>query len=86
MLNNIKAKSVDLVFTDVPYGQHSQWQLSNPNELPLESMLDALLGVLSSSSLVAIVSDKGQKVAHKSYQRVEQFQIGKRRAVILKPI
>src|SRR5690242_4076505 len=77
MLNNIKAGSVDLVFTDVPYGQHSQWQLSNPNELPLESILEALVPVLSSSSLVAIVSDKGQKVTHKSYQRVEQFQIGK---------
>jgi hypothetical protein len=86
MLNNIKAKSVDMVFTDVPYGRHSQWQLSNPNQLPLDSMLDALMGVLSASSIVAVVSDKGQKVAHKSYQRVEQFQIGKRRVVILKLI
>ena len=86
MLNNIKAKSVDMVFTDVPYGRHSQWQLSNPGELPLGSMLDALIGVLSASSIVAVVSDKGQKVAHKSYQRVEQFQIGKRRVVILKLI
>jgi len=86
MLNNIKAKSVDIVFTDVPYGQHSEWQLSTPNELPLELMLNALVGVLSSSSLVAVVSDRHQKVAHKSYQRVEQFQIGKRRVVILRPI
>jgi 16S rRNA G966 N2-methylase RsmD len=88
ILNNIKAKSVDIVFTDVPYGQHSQWRVSNPSELlhPLKSMLNALMGVLSSSSIVAVVSDKHQKVAHKSYQRVEQFQIGKRRVVILKPI
>ena len=86
MLNNIKAKSVDIVFTDVPYGQHSERQLFTPNELPLELMLNALVGVLSSSSLVAVVSDRHQKVAHKSYQRVEQFQIGKRRVVILRPI
>ncbi len=88
IFKHIKAKSVDIVFTDVPYGQHSHWHDSELNESsnPLWSMLNALLGVLSSLSLVAIVSDKQQKVAHESYQRVEQFQIGKRRVVILKPI
>jgi hypothetical protein len=85
---NIKANSVDIVFTDVPYGQHSHWQDSNPDEVsnPLREMLDALLGVLSPSSVVAIVSDKKQKVSHESYQRVEQFQVGKRRVVILTPV
>ena len=87
-LNNLKAKSVDIVFTDVPYGQHSQWKGSEYTKLsnPLWSMLNALMSVLSSSSIVAIVSDKQQKVSHEHYQRVEQFQIGKRRVVILKPI
>jgi len=42
--------------------------------------------VLSGSSIVAIASDKGQKVSHDHYQRVEQFQIGKRRVVILRPV
>jgi 16S rRNA G966 N2-methylase RsmD len=84
---NIKPKSVDIVFTDVPYGQHSHWQDSNPSELtnPLWSMLEALTVILTPSSIVAIVSDKQQKVAHQGYQRIEQFQIGKRRVVILKP-
>jgi tRNA G10 N-methylase Trm11 len=88
ILNNIKARSVDIVFTDVPYGQHSQWHDSDSNELlnPLPSMLNALTSILSASSIVAIVSDKQQKVSHEGYQRVEQFQIGKRRVVILKPI
>jgi tRNA G10 N-methylase Trm11 len=88
ILENIQARSVDIVFTDVPYGQHSQWRDSGPNELlnPLWSMLDALTEVLSSSSILAFVSDKQQKVTHESYQRVEQFQIGKRRVVILKPV
>ena len=49
-------------------------------------MLDSLLGVLSESSIVAIVSDKGQKVSHEGYQRLERFQVGKRRVIILKPI
>lgn len=88
MIKNVKTKSVDIVFTDIPYGQHSHWRGLNSNEVvdPLELMLNALIDILSASSVVAIVSDKQQKVPHKDFQRVEQFQIGKRRVVILKPI
>ena len=82
--NNIRAKSVDIVFTDVPYGQHSDWYSSEGID-PIEAMLDVLRNVLSRSSLVAITSDKRQKVSHEKYQRIEQFKIGKRRVVILKP-
>jgi 23S rRNA (guanine2535-N1)-methyltransferase len=86
--NNIKTKSVDIVFTDIPYGQHSHWHDSETNDSfnPLRSMLDSLLGILSPSSIVAIVSDKQQKASHESYQRLEQFQVGKRRVVFWKPI
>ena len=86
ILNHVKTKSVDIVFTDVPYGQHSHWRDADNLSDPLKSMLDALLGVLSSSSIIAVASDKQQKVSHENYQRLEQFQIGKRRVVILKPI
>ena len=88
IVKNIGTRSVDLIFTDVPYGQHSQWHITEPSQSvnPIESMLDTLLGVLSWSSVVAIVSDKRQKGSHPSYQRVEQFQIGKRRVAILRPI
>lgn len=88
ILKHIGPRSVDIVFTDVPYGQHSYWRDSDPNELsnPLRSMLDALLGVLSPSSIVAISSDKQQKAVHERYQRIEQFQAGKRRVAILKPV
>ncbi len=86
--SNIQPKSVDLVFSDVPYGQHSRWHDSDFNKVldPLRSMLDALLGILSTSSIVVIVSDKRQKVSHQSYQGVEHFQVGKRRVGILRPI
>ena len=88
ILENVKPRSVDIVFTDVPYGLHSQWERSDFDELsnPMWAMLDSLVNILSASSIVAIVADKKQKVLHKSYQRVEQFQIGKRRVAILKPI
>ncbi len=88
IVQNIKRESVDIVFTDVPYGQHSYWQDSDSTEFsnPLSSMLEILLNVLSSSGILAIVSDKQQKASHESYQRLEQFQIGKRRVVILRPV
>ena len=74
---------VDIVFTDVPYGQHSQWQEAGAD--PIHTMLEVLLGFLSPVSIVAIASDKQQKVSHERYQRLEHFQVGKRRVVILKP-
>ena len=88
ILENIKGKSVDIVFTDIPYGQHSQWQKTGFDETskPIWSMLNTLTTVLSPSGVVAIVSDKEQKISHENYLRVKQFQIGKRRVHILKPI
>lgn len=85
ILSNIPAKAVDIVFTDVPYGQHSAWHQPDATD-PIAAMLDALGPILSESSVVAIVSDKKQKVSHGKFQRIEQLQLGKRRVVILKPI
>jgi hypothetical protein len=85
MLNHIDPNSVDIVFTDVPYGQHSQWRGTDTLLNPLWSMLDALMKILSPSSIVAIVADKKQNVVHDGYQRIEKFQVGKRQVVILKP-
>jgi tRNA G10 N-methylase Trm11 len=84
---HIQPQSVDILFTDVPYGRHSQWRETdlNPLSTPLRGMLDALRDIISTSSILAIASDKQQKVSHERYQRIEQFQVGKRRVVILKP-
>jgi tRNA G10 N-methylase Trm11 len=84
--SQVSPQSVDVVFTDVPYGRHSQWQESNGSSNLLRSMLDALLEVISDSSIVAVSSDKQQKATHERYQRLEQFQVGKRRVILLKPI
>ena len=84
VFNNIRAHSVDIVFTDVPYGRHSAWYSSEAID-PISTMLDVLRTILSSSSIVAIASDKRQKVSHEMYRRIEQFEIGKRRVEIMKP-
>ena len=81
--------TIDIVFADVPYGQHSQWTLLDPKNTsgdPLRLLLESLLGILSPRSVVAIASDKSQKAQHERYQRLEQFNVGKRRITILKPI
>lgn len=74
---------VDIVFTDIPYGQHSQWEkVSGSN--PAGSMLEALRQVLQPESIVAIASDKEQKIAHDAFIRLEKLQIGKRQVLIFK--
>jgi 23S rRNA (guanine2535-N1)-methyltransferase len=82
---NIRARSVDIIFTDVPYGLHSRWERMGESPNPIGSMLNALTEIVSSSSILAIASDKRQKVSHERYQRIEQFQVGKRRVTILRP-
>jgi len=77
--------AIDIVFTDIPYGQHSQWQGTKKPE-PAETMLNALLEFLSPESIVAIASDKGQKISHEKYERLEKFQVGKRQVVFLRPV
>jgi hypothetical protein len=85
--SHIQPQSVDILFTDVPHGRHSQWHDTDSNPVfdPLKGMLNALKDIVSASSILAIASDKQQKVSHESYQRIEHFQVGKRRVVILKP-
>lgn len=84
-LNSVVA---DIVFADVPYGWQSHWRNSNSGGEsgdPLWRMLDALLALLAPTSVVAVISDKQQKAIHEGYQRLEHFQIGRRRVVLLKP-
>jgi 16S rRNA G966 N2-methylase RsmD len=74
---------IDVVFSDIPYGQHSQWE-QNQATNPIWAVLETLLEFLTPTSIVAIASDKLQKVAHEKYKRLEKFQVGKRQVVILR--
>ncbi len=79
----LRGAEIDLVFSDIPYGQHSQWeQAQSPH--PIWAMLEALVEFLSPKSIVAITSDKPQKINHDKYLRLEKFQIGKWQVVILR--
>jgi 23S rRNA (guanine2535-N1)-methyltransferase len=75
---------IDIVFTDIPHGRHSQWQ-QTPAFNPVRAMLAALLEFMTPNGIVAIASDKFQKITHEKYQRLGMVQIGKRQIVFLRP-
>ncbi|HNB50908.1 MAG TPA: hypothetical protein PK530_03150, partial [Anaerolineales bacterium] len=84
---HLPVQPVDLVLSDVPYDQHSAWQLpdnlrASPHS-PLWHLLDALIPFLSQKSIVALAADKGQKIQHEAFRRVERFQVGKRQIAFL---
>jgi 23S rRNA (guanine2535-N1)-methyltransferase len=74
--------TIDIVIADVPYGQHSTWQGSHAHD-PLSHLLTALQPFLAPSAVVALCTDKAQKVAHPRFRRVDHFQVGKRRLTLL---
>jgi hypothetical protein len=81
---------VDVLIADLPYGQDSQWKRlqegGSPSCSPVIQMLDALLAVTSTDTIVALSADKGQKLAHPAYRRLERFRLGKRQVALLRPL
>ena len=80
--------AVDIVITDLPYGQRTTWQAvaSHPQGFgPEWQLLEALRGFLAPASIVAITANKQHKAAHDGYLRVGQLQIGKRRTLFFQP-
>lgn len=77
--------AVDIVMTDIPYGQRTAWQEAeaHPDAHGAEwQLLEALRAIVTPASIVAITTTKQQKVGHAAYRRVEQLQIGKRRTLL----
>jgi hypothetical protein len=83
---------VDMVITDVPYGDIVQWEEGGEDGAygedgkPIQRMLNSLLEVVKPGSVVIIVADKKQRIAHNRYNRLEKIKVGKRQAVILEPM
>jgi 23S rRNA (guanine2535-N1)-methyltransferase len=73
---------IDMVITDIPYGQHSEWEQTQTPD-PAHAMLEALIPFLLPTSIVVVASDKHQKISHERYKRLEKLQIGKRQVVFL---
>jgi len=76
---NFKA---DIVFTDVPYNKLTSWKGNGQNSV--EVLLDRITSVLHSHSVIAISTDKSQKIKNEKFQRLKKFNVGKRRIEILR--
>ncbi len=84
LLDNTHNFKVDLIITDLPYGNITQWSTSNEDNLII--FLNNMLDYLRPNSIVTIVTDKKQRVKHCKYNRIKHLTIGKRRISFLKPL
>ena len=79
---------VDIIITDVPYGDLVSWsnETTAENEGNINKMLNHLLENLNDDGIVAISSDKRQKISNLNYKRIKKFQVGKRKVEILRKV
>ena len=74
----------DIVITDVPYGEMVAWEGDGAENI--NKLLDNLKVVLHPESVIAVISDKKQKISHPDYKRLEKHNIGKRKFEILQQV
>lgn len=74
----------DIVITDVPYGNLVSWQGAGQD--PINVLIENLMPILKPESVVAICSDKRQKMAVENFKRLERQRVGKRKFEILTPL
>ncbi len=79
-------KKIDMVITDLPYGNIVQWSDAKDDGSAVRGVLDSLIPVLAGHSIAAVVSGKKTALKHEQYKRVDQFQIGKRKVTFLQLI
>ena len=72
-----KSFKADIVMTDVPYGNLVAWQ--GDREDGIGVLMENLIPVLKPDSVVAICTDKKQKIKTEKYRRLEKQLIGKRK-------
>jgi len=83
LLNPLAAQfKADIVFTDVPYDRLISWQSGEAAEM--NTLLENIKPVIHDESIIAISSNKSQKIATSSYKKVEKLLIGKRKIEIFK--
>ncbi len=70
----------ELIITDVPYGNLVDWQ----GEGALRAMLDRLWEISGEDTVLAVCTDKSQKIKSDGWVRVEKQNIGKRRFELLR--
>jgi 23S rRNA (guanine2535-N1)-methyltransferase len=79
-------RDINIVITDLPYGNMSQWD-GTMKENPIEHMLNNIYQVLDlNNSVVAIISNKKQRIKHGSFKQISRLKHGKRQFTFLRPL
>jgi hypothetical protein len=79
---------VNMVIADIPHGRQTTWQLTDAGSLaatPVSALLATLRPVLATVAVVAVATNRQQRISHPAYRRAGQWQIGKRHVVFLVP-
>jgi 16S rRNA G966 N2-methylase RsmD len=72
----------DMVITDVPYSNLVNWSADNGNEINV--LLDEIIPVINSNTIVAISHNKKQKITNQNFFVIEKMQTGHRKIELLK--
>jgi 23S rRNA G2445 N2-methylase RlmL len=72
--------NIDIIIADLPYGKLTSW---NEDNNQTQIFLDAIRSRLKSVSIVALISNKEQKISHTGYTIVEKYNLGKRKIILL---
>ncbi len=70
----------DVIITDVPYGNLVGWE----GEGALQAMLEQLWRISGEDTVLAVCTDKSQKIKSSRWSRIEKQGVGKRRFELLR--
>ncbi|WP_042417076.1 N-6 DNA methylase [Geomicrobium sp. JCM 19038] len=77
-------EKVDIVITDIPYGNTVGWQTTSSD--PVQDLLGHLELIMNKEdSIIAIVSEKKETITHDRFEKVKTMKHGKRKVTMLKP-
>ncbi|QHW29394.1 hypothetical protein GZH47_00155 [Paenibacillus rhizovicinus] len=78
-------RDISIVMTDLPYGDKVNWRTDSPD--PISDFFDQILKRINPDhSVVAVITNKGQKLKHKRFKKLQYFKIGKRQIGIFELI
>ena len=77
---------VDIVIVDLPYGQLTKWGQSGDEENSTQIFLNKIKTCLSKGAVVAIVTNKKQKITYSGYCKLKTLVLGKRKIWFVKLI
>jgi len=80
-LNNLNF-CVDILITDVPYGNLVNWNEKINN--PIDILLDTIIPVINKETIIAIIYNKNQKMNNLRYGRLNKYKVGHRIIEIMK--